>query len=76
MLPEFSKILASHKPCRMCSKSLKKDAYTMISAFTQTEVTPVCRKCAIQEYYGKKLTINKRYIRDQVNNRILGIRDE
>jgi hypothetical protein len=48
----------------------------MISAFTQTEVTPVCRKCAIQEYYGKKLTINKKYIRDQVNNRILGIRDE
>ena len=47
----------------------------MISALTKTEVSPVCRKCAIQEYYGKKLTVNKKYLRDQINNRILGIEE-
>ena len=76
MLPRFSKIVAGIKPCFMCKQPTGKKAYLMITAFEKREISPVCKNCALHEYYGSKKTSSKRFRNDIEKGSLLGIANE
>ena len=45
----------------------------MISSFTETEVSPICRTCAVREYYGTKGTSAKKYAPDKIIRKLFGV---
>ena len=59
--------------CKMCSKNGKGKKYHMISSFTETEVSPICRTCAVREYYGTKGTSGKKYAPDKIIRKLFGV---